>query len=107
MGDLLGSVARADAPFRRDLLVAVALTVVGMLEILLAPGDGSQLVSALALPLITLALAWRRDAALPALFVIAAVLLIQAALDGFLVGHAVTSIATLGSVRHQVVGLMR
>jgi signal transduction histidine kinase len=94
MGDHLGSVARADEPFRRDLLVAVALTVAGELEILLAPGDGSQLVSALALAVAMLALAWRRRAPLAALFAIAAALLIQAPLDGFLVDHSVTSHAT-------------
>ncbi len=94
MGDLLGSVTRADERFRRDLLVAVALTVAGELEILLAPGEGSQLVSALALPVATLPLAWRRRAALAALAAIAAALLVQGLLDGFLITHTVTPPAT-------------
>jgi len=95
MGDLLGSVTRADEPFRRDLLVAVALTVAGELEILLAPGDGSQLVSALALAVATLPLAWRRSAPLAALFAVAAALLVQGLLDGFLITHTVTPHVTL------------
>ncbi|MGH2944160.1 MAG: histidine kinase, partial [Solirubrobacteraceae bacterium] len=94
MGALLGSVARGNEPFRRDLLVALALTVAGELEVLLAPGDGSQLVSALALPAATLPLAWRRSAALVALFAVTGTLLVQAPLDGFLVGHSVTPLAT-------------
>jgi len=94
MGALLGSVARGGEPFRRDLLVAAALTAVGELEILLAPGDGSQLVSALAVAVATLSLAWRRRAPLAALFVVAGALLVQAPLDGFLIGHTVTAHAT-------------
>jgi signal transduction histidine kinase len=89
---LLGSRC-ADRPFRRDVLAAVALTVVGELELLLAPGTGSQLVSALALPVATLALVWRRRAPLAVLLAIAGVLLVQAPVDGFLVGHSVTPLA--------------
>ena len=85
--------ARSHESSRRDLLIALVLIVWGELEVLFAPGDGSQLVSALALPAVMLPLAWRRRAPVAALFAVVAVLLIQAALDGFLVGQSVTPLA--------------
>jgi signal transduction histidine kinase len=90
---LLASLARSDESSRRDLLIAIVLIVVGELELLLAPGDGSRLVSALALPAVMLPLAWRRRTPAAALFALVAVLLIQATLDGFLVGQSVTPLA--------------
>jgi signal transduction histidine kinase len=78
---------------RADLLLAIALTVVGLLEVLLGPAyDGDRLVSALVLPLTTLPLAWRRDAPLLPAAAVATALLVQAPLDGFLVGNAVTPV---------------
>ena len=78
-------------PGRLDLLAAVGLTVAGELEVLLGPaGGGSRLVSALALPLVTLALAWRRTAALAVLAAVVAVLLVQVPLGGFLLEHPVS-----------------
>jgi signal transduction histidine kinase len=93
VGALLSSLKRSDEPRRRDLLIALALIVWGELELLFAPGEGSRLVSALALPAVMLPLAWRRRAPVAALFAVVAVLLIQAGLDGFLVGQSVTPLA--------------
>jgi signal transduction histidine kinase len=77
-------------------LAAAALTVAGVLEVLLGSADETgRLVSALAVPAMTLPLAWSRRAPLPALAAIALVLLIQAMLGGFLVGSAVSTIAVL------------
>jgi signal transduction histidine kinase len=94
--DLQGILARATALLRRDELLAVALTVVGELEVLLGPAaGGSRLVSALALPLVTLPLAWRRAAPLLPLIAIAIAFPLQAALDGLLVGQATTPLVAL------------
>lgn len=95
MRHLSALVARPSKPFRLDLAVAVALTVVGELEVLLGPGEGSRLVSALALPIATLPLVWRRALPLPALATLALALLIQAPLDGFLVGQPLTPLAAI------------
>ena len=86
---------RSVRPARRiaahDAALAVALTIAGELEILLAAsGDGSRLVSALALPFLTLPLAWRRRFPLLPLVACAVVLPAQGTLDGVLVGHVVT-----------------
>ena len=78
------------------MLAAAALTVAGELEVLLgSAGDDGRLVSAVAVPAMTLPLAWSRRAPLPALTAIAVVLAIQAMLGGFLVGSVVTTIAVL------------
>jgi len=78
---------------RADLLLAVALTVVGVLEVLLGPShDGDRVVSVLVLPAATLPLAWRRDAPLLPAAAVAVALLVQAPLDGFLVGYTVTPV---------------
>ena len=91
---------RSVRPARRiaahDAALAVALTIAGELEILLAAGgDGSRLVSALALPFLTLPLAWRRRFPLLPLVACAVVLPAQGALDGVLVGHVVTPLIAL------------
>ena len=76
--------------------VAAALTVTGELEVLLASAaDSERLVSALALPLLTVPLAWSRRAPLAAPAVMTLALAIQAALGGFLAGSVVTTIAAL------------
>ena len=93
VGALLSSLKRSDPPWRRDLLIALVLVVGGELELLFAPGEGSRLVSALALPAVVLPLAWRRRAPVAALFAVVAVLVVQAGLDGFLVGQSVTPLA--------------
>ena len=92
---VLGILTRDNEPVRRDVLLAVALTVAGELEVLLMPGDGSRLVSALALPIATLPIAWRRRFALLPLVAVAAALFGQAPLDGFLVGQSVTPLVAL------------
>ena len=91
---------RSVRPARRiaahDAALAVALTIAGELEILLAAsGDGSRLVSALALPFLTLPLAWRRRFPLLPLVACAVVLPAQGTLDGVLVGHVVTPLIAL------------
>jgi signal transduction histidine kinase len=94
--DVHGILARAGALLRRDELLAAALVVIGELEVLLgSAGGGSRLVSALAVPLATLPLAWRRDVALLPLGAIMLVLPVQAALDGSLVAQAVTPLVVL------------
>ena len=81
---------------RLPLIAAAALTVTGELEVLLGSApDSERLVSALALPVLTVPLAWSRRAPLPALAVIALALAVQAALGGFLAGSVVTTIAVL------------
>ena len=75
-----------------DLLLAVALTLAGEAELLLGSGDA---VSAVALPLTTLPLAWRRRAPLLPLAAIAVVLPLQALLDGNLVSDTVTPLVAL------------
>jgi hypothetical protein len=80
------------ALIRLDLLLAVALTVAGEAELLFGPGD---LVSAIALPLTTLPLVWRRSAPLLPLAAIALVLPLQALLDGKLVGDEFTPLVAL------------
>jgi signal transduction histidine kinase len=80
------------ALIRLDLLLAVALTVAGEAELLFGPGD---LVSAIALPLTTLPLVWRRRAPLLPLAAIALVLPLQALLDGKLVGDEFTPLVAL------------
>ena len=83
-------------PGRADVLLAAALTVAAELEVLLGPAsDGDRLVSALIVPLTTVPLAWRRSAPLAPLAAIAAAFLIQAPLDGYLVGHVVTPVLAL------------
>jgi signal transduction histidine kinase len=77
---------------RAPLALAVGLLVAGELEVALAH-DG--VVSALAVPFMTLPVAWSRRAPLAALAAIAAALLAQAALGGDLVGQSVTTVLTL------------
>ena len=62
---------------------------------LLGAADGSRLASALALPVVTLALALRRRRALLPAAAITAVLVAQAAFGGFLVGHVVVPLVAL------------
>jgi signal transduction histidine kinase len=93
---LRGIPARANELLRRDELVAAVLTVVGGLEVLLEPAaGGSRFVSALALPLATLPLAWRRERSLLPLAALALVLPLQAALGGYLVAQSVTPLVAL------------
>ena len=77
-------------------LAAALLTVTGELEVMLGSGhDDGRLVSALALPALTLPLAYSRRAPLAALLIVALALALQAALGGFLAGSVVTTIAVL------------
>jgi signal transduction histidine kinase len=76
-------------------LFAAALTLAGELEVLLGSSGSGRLVSAVAVPALTLPLAWSRRAPMPTLAAVALVLLVQALLGGFLVGSAVTTIAVL------------
>jgi signal transduction histidine kinase len=88
--------ARTHALLRRDELLAAVLTVVGELEVLLdSAAGGNRLVTALAFPLVTLPLAWRRHVPLLPLAAIMLVLPIQAVLDGYLVAQAVTPLVAL------------
>ena len=83
---------------RVPLLAAVAavLTATGELEVPLASAtDSERLVSALALPLLTVPLAWSRRAPLAVPAVLTLALAIQAALGGFLAGSVVTPIAAV------------
>ena len=90
------AIATRTRPSRLDVLLAAGLTIAGVLEVLLAPaGEGSRLVSALALPLTTLPLAWRRSMPLLPLAMLAVTLPAQALLDGFLVEQTVTSLLAL------------
>src|SRR5918999_1640466 len=85
--------------WQADVLLAVALTVAGLVEVLIAPApDGSRLVSAIALSLATLPLAVRRAAPLVPLAALAVVWPVQAAFDGFLVGDIVTPIAPVVAI---------
>ena len=96
MTGLSATVARlGPSPLRVDLALAIALTIAGELEVLLGGADGSLVVSALALPLVTLALALRRRHPLAVAAAMTAVLVAQAAVDGFLVGHSVVPILAL------------
>jgi signal transduction histidine kinase len=77
-------------------LSAGVLTATGELEVLLgSAADGERIVSAVALPAVTLPLAWSRRAPVRALWAIAAALLLQAALGGALVGDVVTTVVVL------------
>jgi signal transduction histidine kinase len=67
---------------RGDLLLACALTLAGLVEVLLGPADG-RLLRALAVPVATLPLARRRDLPLLALVAVASTLLVQAAAADF------------------------
>ncbi len=90
------TVARAREPLHQDVSLALVLTVAGVLEVLLGPTpDDGRWVSALVLPFATLPLAWRRELPLLPVTAVAAALAIQAPLDGFLVGHAVTPLIAL------------
>ena len=80
----------------RDVAPALLLTAAGLLEVLAGPGgDGSRLVSAVAVAGTTLPLAWRRTVPLLPPVVIAIVLIVQALLGGWLVGEAATPLVAL------------
>jgi signal transduction histidine kinase len=79
---------------RLDLLLAVGLTLVGELEVLLSSGDG-RLVRALAVPVATLSLAWRRDVPLLPPVAIAASLLVQVLLGDFFDAEPVTPLVVM------------
>ena len=79
---------------RSDLLVAAGLLVAGTVEVALAPDDG-RLVRALALPLATLPLAWRRTAPLPAVAAATLAVAAQAALAGLFESHPVVPLLSL------------
>ena len=79
----------------RDRQLALVLTVAGVLEALLGPGDGSRAVSAVAVACTTVPLAWRRTLPLLPLAAIAVALIAQAPLDGFLVAQMATPLVAL------------
>ena len=95
MSGLIATTRLRHSPLQGDLAAAIALTIAGELELLLGAADGSLVVSALALPLVTLALALRRRRALAVAAAMTAVLVAQAAVGGFLVGHSVVAIVAL------------
>jgi len=74
--------------------VAAGLLVAGAVEVALAPDDG-RLVRALALPLATLPLAWRRTAPLPAVAAATLAVAAQAALAGLFESHPVVPLLAL------------
>jgi signal transduction histidine kinase len=79
---------------RLDLLLAVGLTLVGELEVLLSSGDG-RLVRALAVPIATLSLAWRRDVPVLPPVAVAASLLVQVLLGDFFDAEPVTPLVVM------------
>jgi signal transduction histidine kinase len=79
---------------RLDLLLAVGLTLVGELEVLLSSGDG-RLVRALAVPIATLSLAWRRNVPLLPPVAVAASLLVQVLLGDFFDAEPVTPLVVM------------
>jgi signal transduction histidine kinase len=79
-----------------DASLAVVLTVAGLAEVLATPdADGSRLVTALALPVATLSLAWRGRRPLAPLLAITAAFLAQGPLDGYLAGSVATPLVAL------------
>jgi signal transduction histidine kinase len=81
---------------RLDLLLAVALTVAGELEVALAtPDDADHLMRALAVPVATLPLAWRRTAPLVPLAAVALALLVQASLGDYFDATPVTPLVAI------------
>jgi signal transduction histidine kinase len=79
-----------------DASLAVLLTVAGEAEVLATPGgEGSRLVTALAVPVATLPLAWRRRRPLLPLLAITAAFLVQGPLDGYLAGSVATPLVAL------------
>ena len=89
MSDSPAILARAGRLIRLDVLLACGLAAVGELEVLLRPGDGDRLVSAVAVAVVASSLAWRRSAPLPVFATIVAALLGDALLGGFLVERCV------------------
>jgi signal transduction histidine kinase len=86
-----GILRRAGAPAALDLLLAAALTIGGGIELLLGPADGdARLVRAVALLAATVSLAWRREAPLLPLAVVAVGLPVQASAGNFFDAHPVT-----------------
>jgi signal transduction histidine kinase len=94
----LARVREISGMFRRrgglDLLLAVGLTLAGELEVLLSSGDG-RLVRALAVPIATLSLAWRRDVPLLPPVAVAASLLVQVLLGDFFDAEPVTPLVVM------------
>ena len=79
-----------------DASLAIVLTVAGEAEVLATSGaEGSRLVTALALPLATLPLAWRVRRPLAPLLAITAAFLVQGPLDGYLAGSLATPLVAL------------
>ena len=85
----------AVVPEKRDLQLALVLTVAGVLEALAATAAGSRAVSAVAVACTTLPLAWRRELPLLPLAAIAVAFIAQAPLDGFLVAEMATPLVAL------------
>jgi signal transduction histidine kinase len=79
---------------RRDLLLAIGLLVAGAVEVALGPDEG-LLVRALAVPVGTLPLAYRRSRPLIALTAVAVAFIAQAALADLLEGHPVVPLLVL------------
>ena len=79
---------------RRDLLLAVGLTVAGLVEVLLGADDG-RLVRALAVPLGTLPLVWRRSLPLVPLATVTLAFFAQASLGYLFDGHPVVPLLVL------------
>lgn len=89
---------RADLgePFRLDAVIALALLALGVLELLLgSAANGSRPISALALGLIALPLAWRRVLPSAPLVVAAIVLPAQGLAGGCLAGQPVAPLAMI------------
>jgi signal transduction histidine kinase len=79
---------------RRDLWLAIVLLVAGAVEVALGPDDG-LLVRALAVPIGTLPLAWRRSHPLAVLAAAASAFVAQVALAGLFDGHPVVPLLVL------------
>ena len=80
---------------RRDAHLAAALLAAAELEVLLRPADGSELVTALLLPVAILPLAWRRSVPLLPILAFAIVLPLQAAFDGLMIAQLVVPLVAL------------
>jgi signal transduction histidine kinase len=87
---------RAGTPFVRDAALAGALAAAGLVEVLAgSAADGSRAVSALAVVVATVPLAWRRSVPLLPPIAVVVALLVQIPLDGFLVGETASPVVVL------------
>jgi signal transduction histidine kinase len=87
---------RAGTPFARDAALAAVLAAIGLVEVLAGSGgDGSRAVSAVAIVVATVPLAWRRSIPLLPPVAVVVALIAQVPLDGSLVGETATPVIAL------------